>query len=276
MIKGLTFLLALGGAGASYIRGPLEAGDAEVAAGTPAAPESTREAASEATTGPAPSLAEKKARIAEQQQQLENEYASKKAMLKAEKNDVVAKIHEEKRARLDEEIEETQAKAEEDKLKAEEAAKKSGTGASGSKPSIDEEVAAPTDNVKKAAAEAKEAAAAACDDAREKEKGQGGAEAESEAASAEAAVQAEELRKKAIIEAQEKGVASVEAAKKSAEDTHTQMLAHEKNLEAAEQVEAGCPDEKNSMKGDSGSATGSETPGDARGTSAAVEEASQG
>ena len=75
-----------------------------------------------------------------------------------------------RRARLDEEIEETQAKAEEDKLKAEEAAKKSGSEASG-KPTIDEEVAAPTDNVKQAAAEAKEAAAAACDDARKEERG---------------------------------------------------------------------------------------------------------
>ena len=65
-----------------------------------------------------------------------------------------------------------------------------------------------------------------------------------------------EQRKKAILEAQEKGVASVAAAKKSAEDTHVQMLVHEKSLEAAEQVEAGCPDENNDTKGKSGSATG--------------------
>ena len=74
----------------------MEAGDAEVAAGVQAATGTTREAASEAATGPAPTLAERKAQLTEQQQQLENEYTSKKAMLKAEKNDVVAKIHEEK------------------------------------------------------------------------------------------------------------------------------------------------------------------------------------
>ena len=47
-------------------------------------------------------------------------------MLKAEKNDILTKIHEEKRAQLDEEIEETQAKAEADKKKAEEVSKSGG------------------------------------------------------------------------------------------------------------------------------------------------------
>ena len=63
------------------------------------------------------------------------------------------------------------------------------------------------------------------------------------------------------------------AAKKSAEDTHVQMLVHEKSLEAAEQVEAGCPDENNDTKGKSGSATGSEARDVASGAGSAVEKA---
>ena len=154
---------------------------------------------------------------------VENEYTSKKHV-KAEKNDVVAKIHEEKRARLDEEIEETQAKAEEDKLKG------GGRQKSGSKPVESQQLMKklqPQLTMLQAAAEAKEAAAAACDDARKEEKGQGGAEAES-GLQRQRPQHRPKSKEKGDFRSPEKGVASVAAAKKSAEDTHVQMLVHEK------------------------------------------------
>ena len=158
-------------------------------------------------------------------------------------------------ARLDEEIEEIQAKAEEDKLKAE-AAKKSGSEASG-KPTIDEEVAAPTDNVKQQPLKRRRRQRLRATMRGKKKRGRV-AQRRNRGRAAEAASRPKS-KKKGDFKAQEKGVASVAAAKKSAEDTHIQMLAHEKSLEAAEQVEAGCPDENNDTKGKSGSATGSET-----------------
>ena len=63
---------------------------------------------------------------------------------------------------------------------------------------------------------------------------------------------AETQRKKAVIEAQEKGVASVAAAKKSAAETHEKMEAHKMALGAAQKMEAGCPDKDSKAKGATG------------------------
>ena len=120
---------------------------------------------------------------------------------------------------------------------------------------IEEEVAAPTDAVKKAAADAKEAVKAACDDAKKQESETGGANAEANQVEAEAAVEAEKQRKEEILEAQEKGVKSVAAAKKIAESTQIKLQEHQESLDAAQNMESGCQD-KNGGK-HSGDATGS-------------------
>ena len=160
MIKGLTlFLLALGGE-ASYIR-PIELACGGCSRG--AGCDRDRAGPHPRPRGPA-GLARERLNSPEQQQQLENEYTSKKAMLKAEKTMSLRRST--RRSGLD------SMKIERHKLRQRTIEGRGGrkTARKPIEATIDEEVAA-GDNVKQAAAEAKEAAAAACDDARKKKRG---------------------------------------------------------------------------------------------------------
>jgi hypothetical protein len=202
--------------------------DSAVAESTIAAP------LAEAASGPAPPktledhLAEKND-IMNRQIQNEQSYASTKVALHVEKNDVVAKIQNAKRERLEKKIEESTADAEKLKEKGEaDAASADG----------ENEEKQPSEAEQKAKAAAKESAKAACEGKKNKEKAE--PSAEEKAAAEEAAATAKKKSEEELKAAKEQVKTMETSAQKSVEETHEKLQLHAETLEQAKSVKGGC------------------------------------
>ena len=242
MLRFATLLgLSASATSATYIRGPAatdsillaDAPDDVVPPSVPATADATVAAAAAPPT--LSDHIQHKEEIAQQQTDLESTYATTKAELKQEKNDVIADIQNKKRENLETAITSSSIEAEGKKEQGEKDAMEE------EEEGTSEEEAGPSEAEQAAAAAAKAAAKTAC----------GGDNTAQQAQTPEEKVAAEEAaqktKAKAVAEAKEastKVETMVTDAKTHIASTTENLSSHAQSLEDAKKVSGGCPKAK--------------------------------